>query len=127
MKRLCTIFRLFILMHISIISYGQKEANTLVDLNVTNVSIKELVAQLESQTDYHFYYDSALFVNTTFTIAVKQQKLSKVLDQVFATSAIYYASDDNFHVFITKGVVLNLALPEGFVNNEKSNKEKLKQ
>jgi len=127
MKRLCTIFRLFILMQISIISYGQKEANTLVDLNVTNVSIKELVAQLESQTYYHFYYDSALFVNTTFTIAVKQQKLSKVLDQVFATSAIYYASDDNFHVFITKGVVLNLALPEGFVNNEKSNKEKLKQ
>ncbi len=127
MKQLRTIIWLIVFLQIAMPGFGQKDSSTLVTLNLSNVSIKELVTQIEMQTDYRFYYDSTLFVSNTFSINIKDQKLAKVLDQVFTNLAIYYAADDFFHVFITKGVILNFSLPDEFVKNGKLGKEKIKQ
>ena len=96
MKQLRTIIWLIVFLQIAMPGFGQKDSSTLVTLNLSNVSIKELVTQIEMQTDYRFYYDSTLFVSNTFSINIKDQKLAKVLDQVFTNLAIYYAADDFF-------------------------------
>ena len=97
-------------------SLAQNDSSMLVTLEAKEVSVKEFVSQLEKQTWVYFYYNAAQVDSGTITIKVKQQPLRIVLDQAFSKIGLSYVIDNDRHIFITKGRVLNLSLPVGFFN-----------
>lgn len=99
--------------------YGQKESIFPVTIDLKKTTAKEFIGQLEKQTGFHFYYDTTRFDSVVINITVEQQSLKKVLDRVFANTGFYYAIDNDKHVFITKGPVLNFSLPARFIAGDK--------
>ncbi len=118
----------FIYFFIGLLSYcqvnGQQDTASLVTISLQDAGIEKLVAELERQTGFHFYYEAALFDSVAITLSVKAETLKKTLDQAFANTDIYYSIDAAKHVFVTKGQALDLLLPQDFFAAGKASKDK---
>jgi hypothetical protein len=90
--------------------HAQKNAQNLITGDFKNLSIREFTGQLEQQTNYFFYYDSASFDSIRFSISVDREPLSRVLDQVFANTDFNYSIGLHSEVFLTKGVLVQTSL-----------------
>lgn len=106
------------------IGYGQKDSTLPVTIDVKEVSLKEFISQVEKQSGLRFFFDPSKFDSISISISAKQQQLTKVLNQAFAGTDVYYTMDDKRHVFITKSHKLELNLAEGFFANGKPDKSK---
>jgi CarboxypepD_reg-like domain/TonB-dependent Receptor Plug Domain len=114
----------FILFSSCLQSFGQKGTSSVITTNLKEVSFKKFVTEIEKQSRVHFYYDSVQIDSIIITIDVKEQPLKKVLDQALANKAIYYAIDDEQHIFISKRQLLD---PENdFISVKQNNKSVLK-
>ncbi|MDB5120290.1 MAG: TonB-dependent receptor [Sphingobacteriales bacterium] len=94
-----------------------QDTNRLISGNFQNLRIDEFITQIESQTDYHFYYQSAQFDNLKINIDVTKKPLRFVLDQVFKSSDFHYLIHNNNLVFLTKGKQILAQLPTQFSDN----------
>lgn len=89
-----------------------------VSLELTDMPVDSLVAELEAQTGYHFYYDATQFDSLRVSISVSNVSLAKVLELVFENSEYHFAiPEKHTHVFLTKGAVIRTNLPAGFFSN----------
>jgi len=86
----------------------------LISLDIKDTTIAALVHELESQTNYYFYYDAAQFDSLYISLSVKDLPLEKVLDLALANTDYHYAILDNKYVLLTKGVEIRTALPPDF-------------
>jgi hypothetical protein len=112
----CLFFSLVFLLF-SLNSSAQKNEN-LITGNFHNLTFHEFVEKVESQTDFHFFYDATQFDSVTITISVNNAHLAAVLDRVFNNTEWNYVIDKDNHVFVTKGFSLSANLPYGFFNGE---------
>ncbi|MFM9909278.1 MAG: TonB-dependent receptor, partial [Chitinophagaceae bacterium] len=103
-------------------SFSQKENADTVSLNLKDAPIKIFVSELEKQTGYYFYYNSAQFDSITFTISIVKQPLQKVLDLVMVNCQFFYAIDNDKHIFLTGKQGLDFSLPQGYFLAGKENK-----
>src|SRR4051794_30765932 len=71
--------------------------------NFKDIHIDSFLIQLEQQTPYHFYFDTAQLGAVKINVTANNQPLKQVLDNAFANTGIYYAIYNN-NVFITKGL-----------------------
>lgn len=85
-----------------------------VTLHLTQSTYPEILKELEKQSGYRFYYDTADLDTTKIDINVDRAPMEKVLDQVFAGSEISYSIDGHQHVFIAKGEAIHTDLPPGY-------------
>ena len=115
-RGICFLF-LFILSLLSLNGFSQQKEN-LITGNFQNISFNEFAQKVESQTDYHFYYESKQFDSTTITISVTQAHLPSILDKIFNKTQWHYTIDKDNNVFITQGFSLSANLPYGFFNGE---------
>lgn len=78
-------------------SYGQGVLNREVTLNCKNISLKEVLTEIEYQTQVKFAY-SGNIVNTEdkISIEVKDKELRKVLDEVLKPRKIYYIEEEDY-------------------------------
>ena len=78
-----------------------------------NSTASGFISELETQTGYHFYYDSTGFDSVRVDMVVKNRPLNEVLDMAFAGTDYRYAI---YHkaVFITKGAAIVTTLPRDF-------------
>jgi len=76
--------------------------------------IADVLKELEKQTGYRFYYDTADFDSTKITIKAARQLFYKVLDEAFRGTGISYSIDRHRQVFIGKGEAIHTGLPDGF-------------
>lgn len=69
-------------------SYAQ---NTKLTLSMENASIEDVLAEIESQSEFNFFFNNQ-YIDVTMTIDVKAKKESiwDVLDQVFSEAGITY-------------------------------------
>jgi CarboxypepD_reg-like domain/TonB-dependent Receptor Plug Domain len=97
-------------------SYSQTDTTKLIDINCEKCTIRDLNKQIESQTRFHIYYDSAIFVQKSFTYTAKAEPLNKVLHKLFAGELIYASFDDQNNIFFSKNRALSLMLPDSYFN-----------
>jgi hypothetical protein len=105
-------------------SFGQKDSLLPVTLEVKAVTLNEFITQLEKQVTVHFYFDTTRFDSISITISALKQPLSRMLETAFANTDVYYAMDNEQHVFITRGKQIELNLPPEYFAGGKQDKNK---
>ena len=73
-------------------SYSQR---TLINLKMENVTIKDVLRQIEEKSEFYFLYNNDLInVNRKVSIDVKDQKVQDVLSQLFADQSVNFLIKD---------------------------------
>ncbi|MCK9640295.1 MAG: TonB-dependent receptor [Prolixibacteraceae bacterium] len=73
-------------------SYSQR---TLINLKMENVTIKEVLREIEDKSEFYFLYNNDLIdVNRMVSIDVKNEKVQDVLSQLFADKSINFLVKD---------------------------------
>jgi iron complex outermembrane recepter protein len=84
---------------------GQELLDRRISLQLTNVTVPEVLAAIEKNSGVHFVYRSNLFSNEAkISVVSKQERLKAVLDRVLSPKAIrYQISNENF-IILSKDV-----------------------
>src|ERR1700743_1387004 len=101
------------------IAFGQQNGK-LVNVNYQAVSIDKMAADLQQQTNYHFYYDAAKLGDLKGTVQGSDLTLENVLNIAFKGTDYHYALV-NQQVFITKGRTIEPVLLANLNNNANPN------
>ena len=89
-------------------------AEPLVSGSFQQLSLNQFARQLEAQTRYRFFFDSAAVLGVAVTVQAQQQPLGSVLRQALAPSGLRFATDEEHNVFIFSGTGPSVALPDNF-------------
>ena len=77
-------------------SYSQTKT---LNLNIENTTVKEVLSQIEDQSDFYFMYSGKLIdANRKVSINVENQKIDKVLRSIFANTDVEYTIKDRIIV-----------------------------
>ena len=79
-----------------------------------NLPAKDFLQQLEKQTGWNFYYNEAQFDSLKVNISVQNKPLPDVLKQAFAGTGLGFSVDNEKHVFINKGLLVQTQLNKLF-------------
>ena len=90
--------------------HAQEKKPPLISGDFRGISIEEFVRQVESKTNYHFYYDPSQFDLLIINTEVKDKTIEDVLTEIFRNSE-YNFSIDQQQVFLLKGHVIQTNLP----------------
>jgi hypothetical protein len=93
---------------------AQGKPSPALTLDLHQVSYPDLLKEMEKQTGYRFFYDTADLDTTRIDVNVQAQPLFAVLQSLFSGTAISFSVDRFHHVFIAKGDAINTGLPPGF-------------
>src|ERR1700712_3768111 len=88
---------------------AQQAPTKLFSENLQQATISQMVNELESKSNYHFYYDPILFDSLKVTLQVSRKPLESLLDLAFKNTDYYYAISQNL-VFLTRGRQIKIAL-----------------
>lgn len=88
MMKVLTLIMFIAVVHVSAITYSQ---NTRLNLNVNNISIKEVLTQLEEQTEFRFLYsDSRIDVERKVSASMNGKTIEEILTNVFEGTDIEF-------------------------------------
>lgn len=94
-------------------STAQVTNTKLINVNFQQARIEQVVTDLESKTDYHFYYDPAVFDSLRVTVQANQQSVEHILDEAFKNTAFHYAVTPQHEILLTKARTVQTQLAEG--------------
>lgn len=73
-------------------SYGQR---VMIDLTAKNMTVKEVLEQIESQSDFDFFYNNAhIDLNRQVAVPDNGEELFAILDDVFKGTGVKYVVMD---------------------------------
>jgi hypothetical protein len=101
--------------------YAQRNPQNLISGDFRDLKIKEFTEEIESQTDYFFYYDISLFDSLRISISVSQQPLSSVLEKAFQKTDFNYSIGPHHEVFLTREAVVQTHLSATAAETAKGN------
>jgi CarboxypepD_reg-like domain/TonB-dependent Receptor Plug Domain len=81
---------------------AQKNAQNLITATFHEAGIREMTEEIESQTNYFFYYDITIFDTLRVTFSVSKEPLTAVLDKAFANTSLVYSIGPHNEVYLTK-------------------------
>ncbi|MEO8766300.1 MAG: TonB-dependent receptor [Ginsengibacter sp.] len=96
---------------------AQEPAMPVVSGEFKNMSAETFLLQMESQTGFHFYFDTSQLHGITVDISVTRQSLPNVLELAFANTGVGFAFDAPDKIFISKGQLVQTQLPKGFLGS----------
>lgn len=79
-------------------SYTQ---NANVTIDKRNASLKEVLNEIEKQTDYLFIYNNEVNINEKVTVKAKQKAVSDVLSSILESKEMNYSMEGN-HILLSK-------------------------
>ncbi|TWI97065.1 TonB-dependent receptor-like protein [Mucilaginibacter frigoritolerans] len=94
-------------------AWAQQTTVKLISGDFHQATITQFVNDIESKSNYHFYYDPAGFDSLKITLQVNNKPLETILDMAFSNTDFHYAIDEN-KVFLTKGRQIKTELAPGF-------------
>ncbi len=97
-------------------SYGQKE--TFISGSFEGFSFNQFVQAIESNSNYHFYYDQDELDSFTINIKANDLSLSEILTQIFEKTIFHYAIDSGNRVFISKRYLIQTSLSKEFFDEK---------
>ncbi len=89
---------------------AQKNPLNLITGTFHDQTIKEFTEEIESQTNYYFYFDISLFDSLRVNLVANKDPLSSVMDQAFAKTDFKYSVGPHNEVFLTKGAFVQTNL-----------------
>lgn len=98
--------------------YAQQTAVTSISVNFQQATIEQVVTDIESKTDYRFYYEPALFDSLKVTLQLNNKPLESILDVAFKNTMFKYAITAAHQVFFTKGREIQPSLAPGFFGSK---------
>lgn len=104
---------------------AQNRGPALISGNFDSASISGFVRQLETQTDYRYYFNPKDFDSVSFSFSVKSQPLTTVLTRAFEGKDLYFSIDADRHVFLTRGKAVKTTLPDGLLTGIRTDSARL--
>lgn len=99
-----TTFFILISIGCSFASKTYSQTKTL-NLKLDKTSVKEVLSQIEDQSEFYFMYNSKLIdVDREVSVNIKKQKVEEVLESLFSGSAVDYVIKGRFIVLTNKGI-----------------------
>jgi TonB-linked SusC/RagA family outer membrane protein len=99
-----TVF-LLLLSVISVFASKSYSQTTLLNLDMENSTVKEVLRNIEKQSEFVFMYSEKLIdVNREVSVPVKNKKINEVLDELFAGTDVSYKVKDRFVLLTTPEV-----------------------
>src|ERR1035437_5666525 len=110
---------IFCLALITRVGFAQQKDLKLISANFQKATIDQFVADLESKTDYHFFYDQVQFDSLKITLQATDKSVTSILDLAFSNTDYHY-SVVNQQIFLTRGRNIKTELASGFLqlNNQ---------
>ena len=103
-------------------SYSQK---TKINLNIENATIQNVLEEIESKSDFMFFYKSGeINDKKIISLKVKGKKIAEILDIIFQGEPVIYKVVNN-QIVLKRGVNKETA-PKGAANKIQVPKEKIK-
>lgn len=93
---------------------AQQNGTKLISINVQQANITQFVTELESKSNYHFYYDRSQFDSLKVTLQVSNKPLENILDMAFKGTDYHFSVTAQQQVFLTKGRQIRTDLAPGF-------------
>jgi len=93
---------------------AQQNGAKLISIDVQQANITQFVTELESKSNYHFYYDRSQFDSLKVTLQVNNKPLETILDMAFKNTDYHFAVTAQHQVFLTKGRQIRTDLAPGF-------------
>src|SRR6478736_2094215 len=112
------LYVLFFAIFFSNTAFAQQR--NLVNGNFSNISFTKFVDAIESQTNYHFYYDPLYTDSLIINVRVENQPVNRVLDATFAGTNFHYAIDQYNNIFVTHVREILTRLPSGLFGIDSS-------
>ncbi len=108
-KKFVTIMKLsglLLIMSLNIMATGYSQTTSL-NLNVNNASIRNVFKEIESQSEFSFFFsDDMSELNETVSVNSKNEKINRVLDDIFeGTTLGYRILNDKLIVIAPKSVI----------------------
>lgn len=104
LKHFLSIMRtIFILLFTSVFCSMAEQGHTQnarVTINKRNTILKEVLNEIENQTDYLFIYNNRVNSNEKVSVKVKQQAVSKVLNALLENRGLTYSMEGN-HIILS--------------------------
>ncbi|GAC1304035.1 MAG: hypothetical protein NVSMB24_10890 [Mucilaginibacter sp.] len=94
---------------------AQQSNVKLISGNFQQATIAQFISELESKSNFHFYYDPILFDSLRVTLQVNDKPVEAVLDMAFKNTDFHYAITPQQQVFLTKGRQIRTELAPGFM------------
>ncbi|WP_158870846.1 TonB-dependent receptor [Maribellus comscasis] len=114
MTKLTTLLILISFMQISAEVYSQAGK---LDLNVKNLSIQEILEEIEDNSEYRFFYDNAqVDLSKKISINTRQEELSSILKELFEGTDLSYEIKD-YLILITSKDAKTLVLDQAEQKN----------
>src|SRR5260221_6493161 len=99
-------------------SFAQQR--NLISGNFSGIGFDKFVSAIESETDYHFYYDALYTDSLTVNVVAENKPINKVLDEIFVGNNFHYAIDEHNNIYITHVREILTRLPFGFFGSDSS-------
>ncbi len=113
--------RIIILCAILILALnGFGQAGKTISASYEQTPFEQFVRDIESKTDYHFYYNAAELDSLSVTLNVSGKSLPFILQQVFQNTDFRYALDSRNRVFIARRFEILTSLPPGFFGKKRN-------
>ena len=101
------------------VSHGiAQESINKIKVRLENGSLKQLVEQIESQSNYHFYYDDTLSDSLRANASMIDTSVKEILNEVLNETGFHYAVFEQV-IFITKDRQILTQLPSQFTGGNK--------
>ena len=91
-----------------------------ISIDVSNISFRELVQELEKNPGCRFYYDDKETDSFHVTIKADRITVSDILLQVFKNTDYRFSFDADGNIFVSKLKQIQTALPPGFFDKKKN-------
>jgi TonB dependent receptor/CarboxypepD_reg-like domain/TonB-dependent Receptor Plug Domain len=99
------------------LAYAQGNQNRF-SFNFENVPFTEAIREIESKTDFVFYYRNKDVSSVRVTLLVSDLAIGEILDQVIKNTNLHYAIDSEHNVFVTSNIVIDASIADGFFSSD---------
>jgi hypothetical protein len=107
-----TIFYLLLFFGVAKVTFAQQR--NVITGKFENTSFENFVTQIESKTNYIFYYNSKQTDSLVITVNANNNSLEEVLKNIFEKTVFQFSIDETQRVFITRQQRITTTLPQFF-------------
>lgn len=97
--------------------------NARVTINKRNIALKEVLNEIEKQTDYLFIYNNEVNTNEKVTVKAKQKAVSEVLNSILKEKNMNYTMEGNHIILSTIGKTIASEKEETVTDNVQQQKK----
>ncbi len=101
----------FLLITLTNVAFAQESR---VNGTFSNLSFEKFAAEIESKTNYHFYFNPRFTDSLTVNASPQNQPIEELLNQILTGTDLHYVIDADHNIYITREREILADLPDDF-------------